>query len=174
MKIKSTLLILLCLSTFLASAQTQKEFQDKASHFRLFYPDSLTPVVLSANEDIEAQADVFVIEVYQKKQKFSGQNEKSDTGPLILGPDNCYTYKKEYKTKKGLIFKLYTCDEGAAGHLYSSSIFMIEKAHRTYLLKFTNSFCNVCTDDKGDPIVYNEKKATQWMMDILQSVRISR
>ncbi len=151
-------LLLIVFSSYSVCAQTKtiqpikKKYADRRTGFELSYPDSVTAIILKNNEDIKTQMEPFVIEVYK---------EKAIPFRIDAVPDACYKYSKVYKNKYKAELKEYTCIDGAAGSTYYTFLYVIEKkGYDTILLKFLHKHCNVCTDEKGNPIPFNEKRYT--------------
>jgi hypothetical protein len=140
------------------SKATKKKFMDANTGFELMYPDSVTPVVLKNNEDIKAQVAPFTIEIYREKHT-----------PIDSIADDCYQFIKEHKNRHKLKLKEFLCADGAAGSIYYSYIYEIEKGSNTVLLKFVHRHCNVCVDAAGKPIPFNEAKDLHWVKDIIES-----
>jgi hypothetical protein len=158
-----------------ATAQHTKQYQDKQNHFTLTYPDSISPVILKANEDIKAQMDPFVIEVYVEKEATADAAKgKKVLVPMSPIPDDCFKFDKICKTKSGLHLKKFICSEGAAGKQYHSYIFMLEIKHRYILLKFMNTYSNVNADMGANPPVYDETKMTRWIVNIVDSLKLDK
>ncbi|HXC05328.1 MAG TPA: hypothetical protein VNZ86_11285 [Bacteroidia bacterium] len=173
MKKQIGLLFLLCLAGMQYKAQQGvKKYTDTVNRFELVYNDSLTPVVLSNNEDIKDQTDPFVIEVYVEKEAPVKVGGKAPLVAMDAIADDCYAFVKDIHTKEGATFKLFACTNGGGGHTYYNYIFQMEKTHRYVLLKFINVGCNACEDDKGNPIPYDETKSMKWMLDIVNSVKL--
>jgi hypothetical protein len=157
-----------------ATAQHTKQYQDKQNHFTLTYPDSISPVILKANEDIKAQMDPFVIEVYVEKVGTTAANGKKTIIPMGPITDDCFKFNQICKTKSGLHLKKFSCSEGAAGKQYYSYIFMLEKKHHFILLKFMNMHANVSDDTGASPAVYDETKMTRWIVNIVDSLKLDK
>lgn len=161
------LLILLLFSNLVVCAQSKtskpakKTFMDKETGFQLSYPDSLIPVVLKNNENIKESIEPFVIEVYNQKQ---AKQLDSITG-------GCYKFDEVYKNKHKLAMKEFSCQEGAAGSLYYTFLYTIEKGNYTILIKFLHRHSNVFTDKKGKPVPFTKKKDMHWAMDIIESAQ---
>ncbi len=158
------ILLLITFSSLYVSAQskaTAKKFTDKETGFQLTYPDTVTPVVLKNNEDIKSQVEPFVIEVYNQKQA-----KKLDS---ITG--GCYKFDEVHKNKHKVAMKEFSCEEGAAGSLYYTFLYTIEKGNYTILIKFLHRHSDVYTDKKGKPVPFNKKKDLRWALDIIESVQ---
>lgn len=161
------LLILLLFSSFVVCAQskatkpTKKTFIDKETGFQLSYPDSIAATVLKNNENIKESVEPFVIELYNQKQA-----KKLDS---ITG--GCYKFDAVYKNKHKLAMKEFSCQEGAAGSMYYTFLYTIEKGSYTILIKFLHRHTNVFTDKKGKPVPFTKKKDMRWAMDIIESAQ---
>ncbi len=152
--------VIVLLLAFQGIAQKTHFYKDSMNHFGLTLPDSVKPVVLNPGDDIKSQTDPFTIKAYIQKPMVSDSM-----------PDDCYAFVKSQKTKSGVAYRRYDCMEGAAGHAYYNYLFKIACQNRIILLKFLNVACNVCTDDQGNPLVYNETISMKWMMDIVDSLK---
>jgi hypothetical protein len=163
-----SLLLVFTLSNFAIYAQTKKRatekktekkfFLDEVSGFKLSYPDSITAVILKNNEDIKAVIEPFVIEVC------------TDAKPINIA-DDCYQPTQTLTSKYKVELKEFLCTEGAAGTMYYSFIYLIQKGERTFLLKFLHEHCNACTNKNGKSIPFNKKKDVRWVKDIVRSVQ---
>jgi len=164
--------LLVLTSACQAYAQSVHSYLDSAAHFELQYPDSVKPVVLHKNGDIKGMTDAFVLQVLEEKA--TGQEVEGIPVYIELDSvsDDCYQFVSRLTTGNGTVFKRYTCSEGAAGQTYYNYIFQLKKGHWDILLKFLNSSCNACTDEQGNPLVYDEKKSMKWILDIVNSVRV--
>lgn len=172
MKYILSILLLIAFSSFSVCGQNKtkqpvkKKYVDKGIGLELSYPDSVTPVILKNNEDIKAEMEPFVIEIYK---------EKAVPFRLDTVPDACYKFSKVYKNKYKAELKEYTCTDGAAGSMYYTFLYIIErKGYDAILLKFLHKHCNVCIDEKGNSIPFNEKKDIRWINDIVESVQIKK
>jgi hypothetical protein len=164
MKKLVTLLLIITCSAFTVCAQSKtakKTFTDKETGFQLSYPDSVVAVILKNNEDIKANEEPFVIEVYNQKQA-----KKLDS---ITG--GCYKFDEVHKNKHKVAMKEFSCEEGAAGSLYYTFLYTIEKGNYTILIKFLHRHSDVYTDKKGKPVPFNKKKDMHWALDIIESVQ---
>jgi hypothetical protein len=143
-----------------------------AKAIRLSYPDTLQPLLLNTPLDIKAQGGTFVMQVYDPKGAVTDTMTPAALHALDSIPDACYRYVREYKGKKKVGFREYTCSDGAAGHTYYTYLYKLHKKNNTIILKFTNAHCNACTDAHDQPIPYDEKKETCWIQLILDSVKL--
>ncbi len=161
------LLILFICSSLAVCAQSKtgkaakKTFTDKETGFQLSYPDSVPAVILKNNENIKESVEPFVIEVYNQKQA-----KKLDSIT-----DACYKFDEVHKNKHKLEMKEFSCEEGAAGSLYYTFLYTIQKGNYTILIKFLHRHINVYTDKKGKPVPFNKKKDIRWALDIIESAQ---
>jgi hypothetical protein len=149
----------------------KKKFVDGVTGFELMYPDSVKPVVLKNNEDVKSQIEPFVIEVYKEQEA----PIKKDGKPVYIAmeeiPDACYLYSGMCKSKYKVELKEFLCAEGAAGTVYYSFIYTIEKEHNTIVLKFIHKHCNSCVNEEGEVSVFDKEKDIRWIKDIIESVK---
>jgi hypothetical protein len=161
------LLLLFTFSTCSIYAQTKKhaikKFTDEVTGFSVAYPDSITPVILKNKEDIKAEVEPFVLEIYAAKKAAVSAETISD---------DCYKFTQAYTNKYKIAMKEFLCTEGAAGTTYYSYIYLIEKGQHTILLKFLHKHCNSCTNKQGKTIPFNNKKDIRWIKDIVESVQV--
>jgi hypothetical protein len=171
------ILLIFTFGSFCVCAQGQKskaekkKFVDTNTGFELTYPDSVTPVVMKNNEDIKTQVGPFTLEIYKEKEAPFKKEGKTVYVAMDAIADDCYQFVKEHKNKHKVDLKEFLCTEGAAGTIYYSYIYQIEKGHYTVLLKFVHRHCNACVDAEGKPIAFNETKDLHWVKDIVESAQ---